>query len=293
MDQPSIDGLNVYVISQAIRELDMKVALSGQGGDELFGGYPSFRDVPRLKRWMGKVKWLPPSLCLLLGRLATSGRSEAVRHKMDDVMCTDGSLSALYLQRRRVMSAAQLRQLGLSTDMIRQQSRIAIPQASDGDVDDIAMISRFESSLYQGNMLLRDGDANGMAHGLEIRLPIIDRRMLDLMHRLPGSLRLPGGIANKHLLRVAFAPYLRPTILSQPKRGFTLPMRRWMRGPLRELCEHALTQLKLASVFDARGIDAVWRSFLSEPESPMWTRALALCVLGMHLHSTRSRQQAA
>ena len=135
-------------------------------------------------------------------------------------------------------------------------------------------------------MLLRDGDANGMAHGLEIRLPMLDRRLLDLMHRIPGSVRLPNGIANKHLMRRAFAPYLRSTLLNQPKRGFTLPIRRWMVGPLRELCEHALIHLKTYGLFDPRGMDSLWSSFLREPESPMWTRAFTLCVIGLYLRET-------
>ena len=285
IDQPSFDGLNVFVISAAVREHGIKVALSGQGGDELFGGYPSFADVPRMHRWMRYFGVLPQPVRVGLGHLATSGRSAAVRQKMKDVMRTDGSIRELYLQRRRVMSSSQLRQLGISESAIASQSDVVIAQDPLGAQfeDGIALISQLESSLYQGNMLLRDGDATGMAHGLEIRIPMLDQRMLDLMHALPGRVRLPDGIENKHLLRRALASHFRPSLLTQPKRGFTLPIRRWMVGPLREICEHALTELKKHEIFNPQGIEALWQSFLREPESPMWTRVFSLCVLGMQI----------
>jgi asparagine synthase (glutamine-hydrolysing) len=122
-----------------------------------------------------------------------------------------------------------------------------------------------------------------MAHSLEIRVPILDQRMLNLAYALPGSVRLPTGKANKHLLRTAFVDLLRPELTSQKKRGFTLPIRRWMIGPLRELCEHALVHLKSIGALKSEGIDAVWNAFLRDPESPIWSRAFSLCVLGIYI----------
>jgi asparagine synthase (glutamine-hydrolysing) len=91
------------------------------------------------------------------------------------------------------------------------------------------------------------------------------------------------------LLRQAFADLLRPELLDQPKRGFTLPIRRWMVGSLRPACEQALAALKDLRLLAPAGIDAVWQGFLAEPESPMWTRAFALAVLGdfVRRHSLR------
>jgi asparagine synthase (glutamine-hydrolysing) len=171
-----------------------------------------------------------------------------------------------------------------------------LPDEVNGDFQEVpgdttASLSRLESIFYQGNMLLRDGDANSMKHGLEIRVPMLDRRMLDLAHSLPGRLRLPLPIANKHLLRVAFAPHLRPALLNQGKRGFSLPLRRWMLGPMRDLCEYAIAQLKVSGLLRSEGIDAVWRSYLADPESQAWSRALVLCTLGMYLRCVTTPQQ--
>jgi asparagine synthase (glutamine-hydrolysing) len=287
LDQPSVDGLNVYLISKVVRAQGITVALSGQGGDELFGGYNSFYDVPRLRRMMNTIAWLPRPLRTAFARMATVGRSEAVRQKFIDLACSPVNLCQMYLQRRRAMSNHQLGQLGIHAgelDLdVSFQPRSALEDLMIDRRDPTWSISQLESRFYQGNMLLRDGDANGMAHGLEIRVPMLDQRMLDLLLATPGKVRLPAGRANKHLLRVAFAPFLRPTLLNQSKRGFTLPIRRWMAGPMRNLCEHALSGLKSIGCLRSDGIDGIWQSFLSAPESQIWSRAFTLCALGLYI----------
>ncbi len=147
-------------------------------------------------------------------------------------------------------------------------------------------VSALEGRLYMGNMLLRDSDANSMAHSIELRVPFLDQRMLDLALSLPGSVRLPEGRANKHLLRVTFADLLRSAQLDSPKRGFTLPIRRWMLGPLAELCRSGLEGLKDSGLVRPRAVDAIWSSFLQAPESAAWTRAFTLCLLGHRLSET-------
>ncbi|HLL90182.1 MAG TPA: asparagine synthase (glutamine-hydrolyzing) [Tepidisphaeraceae bacterium] len=291
LDQPSVDGLNVFLISKVTRAHGIKVALSGQGGDELFGGYPSFADVPRLRRVLAALSWVPPGLRRTLCRLAATGRSEAVRQKLLDIAGTDGGTAALALQRRRAMSDAQLAALGITPAGLGLDASFQVPGAfgalplEAGDVTHA--VSVLESACYQGNMLLRDSDANGMAHGLEIRVPLLDQRLIDYAYAIPGPVRLPSGRADKHLLRRAFFPELRASLLQQRKRGFTLPIRRWMTGPLRGLCEDALSELKRQPMIRPDGVDAVWRSFLTAPESPIWSRAFSLVVLGYYLRSLR------
>src|SRR5205085_2382067 len=121
--------------------------------------------------------------------------------------------------------------LGLTPAFLPAEGALGL----NGDAADLVRaVSQLESWYYQGSMLLRDADMNGMAFGLEIRVPYLDRRLLDLVHALPGSVRLPPGMPAKHLLRRAFPDLLRPAILDQPKRGFTLPISRWMAGSLRQ-----------------------------------------------------------
>ena len=191
LDLPSVDGLNVYIISKMVRAQGIKVALSGQGGDELFGGYPaSFYDVPRLRGVLRMIRWLPAAAKHALSSIATMGSSDAVRQKLNDMMALRGTVSELYLQRRRAMSNPQLnelgldaRELGLDESFVPAEARKDLPP---DDSDPVWAVSQLESRFYQHNMLLRDADANGMAHGLEIRGPLLDRRLLDLMLPLPG-----------------------------------------------------------------------------------------------------------
>jgi asparagine synthase (glutamine-hydrolysing) len=291
LDQPSADGLNTYVIAKAVRDHGIGVALSGLGGDELFGGYSTFVHIPVAKGLQAPIRRLPMSVKRMLALAATSGQSEAVRLKTEDMICNNGDVLDLYLLRRQEMSNRQLLGLGINPAQIQAAARDHLaqtfPDLSVDDRDIVRSIACLESRFYLGNTLLRDSDSNCMAHSLEVRVPMLDRRVIDCVLSLPGRILLPSGKANKHLLRRSFAPLLRPRLIKQKKRGFMLPIARWMTGPLRELCETALTDLKAHATLSGEGVDSVWRSFLASPHSQMWSRAFTLCVLGVHLREMR------
>ncbi|MFL5240831.1 MAG: asparagine synthase (glutamine-hydrolyzing) [Gemmataceae bacterium] len=290
VDQPSVDGLNIYIISRAVRKAGIKVALSGLGGDELFGGYPSFVDVPRLQRLHKRVTWLPHSVRRALFTTATLYRSRPVRDKIGDIGGSNGSLVNLFLHRRRALPDRDLAALGLKADELGLEDNFQPAEALAGLAHDcpdpVWQISQLETRFYQGNMLLPDGDANSMAHGLELRLPMLDQRVLELVLPLPGSVRLPNGRANKHLLRKAFGRSLWAGMAGQKKRGFTLPIFRWMSGALRTFSENSLDSLKQTGFLRPEGITDIWNGYLREPDSPMWSRAFTLIVLGEYLRKT-------
>jgi len=291
LDLPSMDGLNVYVISGAVRRQGITVALSGQGGDELFGGYPTFVEVPRLRSMAAKAAWMPAAFRKSLARVATVGKSEAVRQKAVGLAGSNGGILSLYLHRRRAMSDPQLQSLGLDAHALALTEDYLPPEAAAEAAvnprDVVWSVSRLESQFYMGNMLLRDGDANGMAHSLEIRVPLLDQRLLDYALAIPGSVRLPAGARPKYLLRQAFPELLRPALQRQGKRGFELPVRRWMLGPLRELCQSGLQTLRSIDLLNSASLDSFWSAFEREPESPIWSRVFTLCVLGLYLRQTK------
>lgn len=294
MDQPSMDGLNTYVVSQAVREQGIVVALSGLGGDELFGGYSSFHDVPRIARALTRIGWMPSQLRAWLMSSSGFGRPGQVREKLSDMGRAGADLLRLYVLRRRLMSDRRLAALGLDAARVgldrSYMPRAAIDEARQAMVPDgVATVSRYESMFYMRNTLLRDSDTNGMAHSLEIRVPMLDKRMLELAHRLPGHVRLPEGRANKHLLRAAFGEFLRPELAQQTKRGFTLPVKRWMAGPLRPFCEEAVRTVRESGLVEGREVDAIWRGFLTQPEMQVWSSALMIVVLGAYLGQLRER----
>ncbi|MBL8745659.1 MAG: asparagine synthase (glutamine-hydrolyzing) [Phycisphaerae bacterium] len=287
IDQPSIDGLNTFVVSKAVKEAGITVALSGLGGDELFCGYSSFVDVPRIQMLMRRTRNMPVWMRRALAWAASTGRPVAYRHKLMEIAQSGERLTDLYFQRRRVMSALQLAELGIHSRSSGLAKSFMPPEAlSDIEVDEadpVAGVSTLETRFYTGNMLLRDSDAMGMAHSLEIRVPFFDTGVLESVMPIPSSVRMPLGIANKHLLRRAFPTLLRSELLDQPKRGFSLPIRRWMNSSLRGMCEESLADLRRSGLIEVKGIDSLWRGYLDAPETPLWSRAFALCVVGAYL----------
>jgi len=289
-DQPSMDGLNVFLVSKAVRERGITVALSGQGGDEVFGGYPSFAEVPRYMRALRAMRLVPHPMRPLIAQLAGIRSSAAARQKLADMLGTDGSAIQLALARRRVLSSKLIARLGFSADLLGLDASFQSPSdLADLPVSDhfpIHSVSIAETHYYMGNMLLRDCDANGMAHSLEIRVPFLDQRVIDLFMSVPRAVRLPDWKNNKHLLRKGFQEILPQEIISQPKVGFILPIKRWMNGPLKGMCEDSLDYLRQSGIVAAVGVDRAWSTFLREPESPMWSRAWTLVVLGAYARAT-------
>ena len=291
LDQPCMDGLNTYVIAKAVAGEWLKVALSGQGGDELFGGYPSFADAPRLARLLGWLSGLPEGGRRWLAGIAGARWSPVAREKMADLFAVGSDVRALARERRRVLSREQVRALVGGERAV--DGRIDVGWGSWSELerptgDSIADVSRIETAYYLGNTLLPVGDTNGMAHSLEIRVPFLSQRMLALVHEFPGSVRLPEGRADKHLLRRAFPEFLRAEILAQQKRGFVLPLKRWMLGALRDVCEEGLQSLRESGWVQVAAIDAVWRDFEKMPETPAWSRAWTLVVLGHYAQGLKT-----
>ncbi|TWT40905.1 Asparagine synthetase [glutamine-hydrolyzing] 1 [Phycisphaerae bacterium RAS1] len=293
MDQPSIDGINTYIISKAVRQAGIIVALSGLGGDELFAGYDSFTRVPSMLSTFRKVGWLPAWGRSALSTVATLGKPAAVAGKALDIARSDGSLLSLYLQTRRTMSNRQLAELGVDAAGLDLDATFMPPAALDAvtadESDPVWSVSQLESRLYMNNTLLRDSDANGMAHSLEIRVPFLDRRVIDYVLALPGNLRRPPGSVYKHLLRRCFGGLLRPALLDRKKSGFSLPIGRWLVGPLREFCEESISHLKSLGLLRPQGIGQVWNGFVAGGDTTRWSRAFSLCVLGAYLRAQTRR----
>jgi asparagine synthase (glutamine-hydrolysing) len=288
-DQPSMDGLNTFVISHAVRKHGIKVALCGLGGDELFGGYGTFRDIPRMLRMARRVNWLPRSVRRGLAGVASVGKSAVFRKKLTDMLSGAATVTRYTLQRRRCLSERDLSDLGISASALGLTDDWLDPATNlvePADGDDLWTISALEATRYMTDVLLRDSDVNGLAHALEIRVPFLDQQLITYANSLPGPVRVPADKPGKFLLREAAADVLHPDLLARPKTGFTLPLRRWMTGPLKSNSEAGLSALKETGLVKTAGVDAIWHAFLAEPESPAWSRALTLVALGDFVRRT-------
>ena len=292
IDQPSIDGLNTYVISWAVRQEGIKVALSGLGGDEVLAGYKTFRQVPKLLPWLKLSRLAPRTLRawaagLMFARWPTVQRAKAIEYAT-----TRASIAGLALRRRRLFSDRENEALGLGAERLGLSADYLLhdmdPDRQVVGMDPVSAISVIESRYYMGNTLLRDSDACGMAHGLEIRVPMLDRELVEFVLSVPGHLRVGADGANKPLLFEALGEAVFRDIPFQRKRGFALPCAAWMAGPLREQFEGMFGEVKRAGVVDDAAVDRVWRDFLADQRATNWTRAWLLGVLGAWLARTRT-----
>ncbi|MEO8196929.1 MAG: asparagine synthase (glutamine-hydrolyzing) [Thermoanaerobaculia bacterium] len=236
MDQPSIDGFNTWLVARVAKEEGLKVALSGLGGDELFGGYSSFRDVPRWRARASRLRRLPGLAAVWPG---AARRLAPGTPKLASVLRYGASFAGAYALRRAVF-------LPHEVDEILERSGLAEPglrpydapfdawermgEAVLGDPSHLLQdpwraVHHLESALYLRHQLLRDSDWAGMAHGVEIRTPLVDAWLRAGMERFGFE---PARSRGKAALVQAIAPELPEALFTRLKSGFQLPIADWL-----------------------------------------------------------------
>jgi asparagine synthase (glutamine-hydrolysing) len=295
LDQPTMDGINTYFVSWAARQVGLKVALSGLGGDELFAGYSTFSDVPRLNKLAQTAKLSPVSLRralapLLRTILGGAGKSDAAS-KAAAAWTDPHVLPHLYFFARALFPPG-----GRLNDLVDPRFRASAIGADGVTLDPTwlawfqrvtdeaakleatAAISWLEMRTYMASTLLRDTDSVSMARSLEVRVPLLDTPLVEFVNALPDAARIKPG-AQKALLVESLRDLLPPEILAQRKRTFTLPWEEWLRGPLRARLEASFASPSptLAQHLHFDGVRAVWSDFLAGKTS--WSRPWSLYVL--------------
>jgi len=227
MDQPSIDGVNTWFVAKAAAQQGLKVALSGIGGDELFGSYPTFRQVPQLRKNLNGFAQSP-----LLGRAVRKGLSAISgvlpSPKYAGLLEYGGTLEGGYLLRRALFMPWEIGSLmdpEMAAEGLKELDTLSSMAANTAGVGSERLaLSALEMQWYMKNQLLRDADWAGMAHSLEIRVPFVDMALLGQFVEIPAL----DPAQEKQMIARTVAPNLPEAVLNRPKTGFAVPIHQWL-----------------------------------------------------------------
>jgi asparagine synthase (glutamine-hydrolysing) len=292
LDQPTFDGLNSYFMSHAVKDAGFKVALVGSGGDELFGGYTTFRDLPLLHRCARLTRWMPSSLVAsaasavlsLAGGSSGNFPPQTRWSKLPDmVRCKDDLLALYQLAYALFLPSYQAELLAAPCAVLShglpESTQLQLLEETRGR-SALQAISILEQRLFLGERLLRDTDAVSMSASIEIRLPLVDQHLLTQVNRVPDAVRYEP-IRRKALLRRIGLRGLAPELFDRPKSGFELPYDRWMRSRLGKTIGETFSDRNavLAAGLNPAAVLRLWNAYLANTPGLYWSRVWSLYVL--------------
>lgn len=283
-DQPTGDGVNTFYASKTAQDGGVKVALSGLGGDELFGGYPSFRTLPALSRRLPLWWRMPGPMRALVVKMLEHGGTRA--RKLNDILLSARDPHEIAALQRRVFADESRRSI-VSTDVAAKiagnkpfHPRLEAMRSEVGIDDLFSLASAWEMRTYMADVLLRDSDVMSMRHSLELRVPFVDRPLVEWLWRQPARFRNDPRYP-KSALAEATADILPPGLQQRKKRGFTLPFPIWMRKDLRPFLEDVFSSASVAKsgLLSSVSVQALWTSFVTGGENSEWSRVWSVAVL--------------
>ncbi len=283
MDQPSVDGINSYVVSEAVAGAGLKVAISGLGGDEVFAGYHFFRTLDRDETRLRRAQQIPRPLREAAARAVALAASGNRATKVENLLRGD-DLDEPVVRLHRMLFTKSQRELLLHEEtrsMVDVEDERRLRAWNEDQVercefaDAVNRTSALELGGYLANTLLRDTDTMSMAHGLEVRVPLIDHLIVERMMKVAGDSKLKEG--HPKWLLVDAVGDLPSEIVDRPKKGFELPFKHWLLGALRDQVVAALESPRLDSMVDPAGLKRVWSEF--ERGNVSWSRVWSLYVI--------------
>jgi asparagine synthase (glutamine-hydrolysing) len=263
MDIPSTDGINTWFISKYAKEIGLKAVLSGVGGDELFGGYPSFKRMNNVNM----LEKLPKKIL----KNAAVIRNKKLRRL--SYLSLGGAKGKYLFLRGHFIPVEIARQLDVKESQVWE---ILKEQPQLVNIDSLSPFDQagwMEMNLYMQNQLLRDSDVMSMSHGVEIRVPFLDKEFIKLSLQIQSSIKQGGGFS-KQLLIDSFKDILPEPIWNRPKMGFSFPFKEWL----------AKDELVKESMFSANGETKInYEKFLSS--NLHWSQLLTLVLLHKNINA--------
>ncbi|HEX7414737.1 MAG TPA: asparagine synthase (glutamine-hydrolyzing) [Bacteroidia bacterium] len=278
MDHPSGDGPNTYVVSKATKNAGITMALSGLGSDELFCGYPVFKQLYKLeKQWW--LNFIPRLLRVPAGLALTSVNKSIASQKLAELISKPQiSFNYAYPLSRQVLMDKQVKQLLQRSDLPMNTVYRFLRLLDFNDKNHrVGKYSISEISTYMQNVLLRDTDQMSMASALEVRVPFLDYKLVEYVLGVSDKHKYPH--TPKKLLTDSLQDLLPAEIINRKKMGFVLPWQVWMKNELKSFCEENLAQLENIG-FNPNAVNKLWQSFLKGDPQVTWSRIWHLVVLG-------------
>ena len=263
-DQPTTDGFNTYFVALHAKALGIKVWLSGVGGDELFGGYPSFQRIDHL---IALSQGLQLALPGFLPKLVTGRFPHRYRWARALYLGRPGDQrKRAYQCLRNVIPIEMARQLLSPTIRIDSRAALGLLDSvypnTDGCADRFQCASAMETGVYMASQLLRDIDNFSMAHSLEVRAPFLDHELFGYVFALPQRFKNVRGRAKP--LLIDSLPHKLPTVVSsQTKRGFTFPLEVWLKKDLRVSFEECVLDEQNSEFWDLQSVRSIWHAYLA------------------------------
>lgn len=286
MDSPSADGINTYVVSKAIRNAGLKVALSGIGGDELFAGYPFFKTAKQIQDsrfWLDLFK----PVRKLGGGLAAMSSSPKMQRIASMMKENNLDVATLYPHLRRIITPEYLSRFshldaGVETGVEATLSSVG---RSIQKLPILSQVSVCEYLGYTQNTLLKDADQMSMAVALEVREPFFDHDLISYVLSVPDALKYP--TFPKSLLVESLGDALPAEIVHRKKQGFLFPWPIWMRNELRAFCTSRIEDICKRDFIQRDVVQDWWKRFLNGDKHIRWTEMWMLVVLEHWLTKNR------
>jgi asparagine synthase (glutamine-hydrolysing) len=274
MDTPTGDGINSFVVCRAIRKSGIKVALSGVGGDELFAGYPIFRQYLKLMRYKRLWKSGSPVRHAVAGML---GNNNSRTHRYRQLLRSEtADISSFYPGFRQIVSKEMLSDfttLPLYNDPLTNTDREHL-------ISGYPLLSQVSIAEYLGytqHTLLKDMDQMSMANSLEVREPFFDHELIEYVLNIPDREKAPH--FPKQLLVESLGDLLPEDIVHRRKQGFVLPWKQWMKADLKSFCEKYLKDISQRDFIQEKKLMALWQRFLKDDTHVRWLEIWVFVVL--------------
>jgi asparagine synthase (glutamine-hydrolysing) len=279
VDFPGGDGPNTYAVAHATRKTGIKVALTGLGGDELFAGYPVFKQAYKFHQ-KKCLQNMPLVLRKVTGSVAKAIKRGTAGDKLNRILSSKELNNATFYSLSR-----QLFDKEFAKQLLKDPTNETLPVETiakaifNNNIKDhlLSQVSIAEMTTYMQNVLLRDTDQMTMAHALEVRAPFLDHRLIEYALSVNDEIKFPH--SPKQLFVKAMGDLLPPEVVNRKKMGFTFPWEHWLRNEMKDYCSTRVNNLSKRIYFNETEILHLWNRFTKFDASVPWTRIWHLVTL--------------